>query len=96
LTQLNQLKCGFHAPRRFRLTWLRDNAVPKDFEQFWTGHADEEIGDIYSQQGTNVKFCKERAEHIGLGFELPSKKVVVGPNGPRIESEPVLEMAASA
>lgn len=95
LAQLNQPKCGSHAFRRFRLTWLRENAVPKDLEHFWMGHADEEIGDIYSQLETNVKFRKEVAERIGLGFELPSKKAVVGPNGPKIKSEPVLEMAAS-
>ena len=88
-------KAGAHAFRRFRLTWLRENAVPKDLEHFWMGHADEEIGDIYSQLETNVKFRKEVAERIGLGFELPCKKVVVGPNGLKIESEPVLEMAAS-
>jgi hypothetical protein len=64
-------------------------------EHFWLGHVDEEVGDIYSQLETNVKFRKEVAERIGLGFELPSKKVVVGLNGPKIKSEPVLEMAAS-
>jgi len=88
-------KAGAHAFRRFRLTWLRENAVPKDLEHFWMGHADEEIGDIYSQLETNVKFRKEVAERIGLGIELPCKKVVVGPNGLKIESEPVLEIAAS-
>jgi hypothetical protein len=40
----------------------------------------------------DVAFCEEVAERIGLGFELPSKDVVVGPNGPTIKSEPVLEM----
>jgi len=35
------------------------------------------------------------AERIGLGFELPCKNAVVGPHGPKIKSEPVLEMAAS-
>jgi len=40
----------------------------------------------------DVAFCKdvaEVAERIGLGFELPSKNAVVGPNGPTIKSEPV-------
>jgi hypothetical protein len=32
----------------------------------------------------DVAFCKEVAEGIGLGFELPSKNAVVGPNGPTI------------
>ncbi len=31
-------------------------------------------------------------ERIGLGSELPSKNAVVGPNGLKIESEPVLEI----
>jgi integrase len=76
-------KAGAHAFRRFRLTWLRENAVPKDLEHFWMGHADEEIGDIYSQLETNVKFRREVAERIGLGFELPTQSTVVAPNAPK-------------
>jgi integrase len=95
LAKINQPKCGSHAFRRFRLTWLRENAVPKDLEHFWMGHADEEVGDLYSQLENNIKFRKEVAERIGLGFDLPPKKAVVGPNGPKINSEPVLEMATS-
>jgi integrase len=34
---------GFHAFRRFRLTWLRKNSVPKDLERYWMGHAPEEV-----------------------------------------------------
>jgi hypothetical protein len=44
----------------------------------------------------DVGFRKKVAEKAGLGFELPSKKPVVGPNGPKIENEVVLEIAASA
>jgi integrase len=76
-------KAGAHAFRRFRLTWLRENAVPKDLEHFWMGHADEEIGDIYSQLETNVKFRKEVDERIGLGFDLPTQSTVVAPNAPK-------------
>jgi hypothetical protein len=39
---------GFDSFRRFRLTWLRKNSVPKDLERYWMGHAPEEIGDLYS------------------------------------------------
>ncbi|PYT66646.1 MAG: hypothetical protein DMG41_21640 [Acidobacteria bacterium] len=60
LAELNQPKCGAHAFRRFRLTWLRENAVPKDLEHFCMGHADQEIGDIYSQLENNIKFRKEK------------------------------------
>lgn len=37
-------RVGFHAFRRFRLTWLRKNGVPKDLERYWMGHAPEEVG----------------------------------------------------
>jgi integrase len=96
LAELGQPKCGAHAFRRFRLTWLRQNTVPKDLEHFWMGHADEEVGDLYSQLESNFQFRKEMAERIGLGFELPSEDAVVGLNGRKFESEPVLEMATSA
>ncbi len=32
LAELGQPKCGAHAFRRFRLTWLRQNTVPRDLE----------------------------------------------------------------
>jgi integrase len=93
---LNQPKCGAHAFRRFRLTHIRKHAVPKDLERFWMGHDDEEIGDIYSKLKEDVEFRQDWTTRLGLGFELPSEKSVVGPNGPKIENEVVLEMDASA
>jgi len=36
--QTHQPRCGAHAFRRFRLTWLRKNDVPKGPERFWMGH----------------------------------------------------------
>lgn len=96
LAKLNQPKCGAHAFRRFRLTWLRKNDVPKDLERFWMGHEDEEIGDRYSKLKQDVEFRQAVAKKIGLGFELPAKNRVVGPNGPKIEFQSAQEMAASA
>lgn len=61
---------GFHAFRRFRLTWLRKNSVPKDLERYWMGHAPEEVGDLYSKLKDDVAFRQEWAERAGLGFEL--------------------------
>src|SRR5712692_11353336 len=95
-SKLNQPKCGAHAFRRFRLTWLRKNDVPKDLERFWMGHEGEEIGDRYSKLKQDVEFRQAVAKKIGLGFELPGKNRVVGPNGPKIEFQSVQEMAASA
>jgi len=63
-------RVGFHAFRRFRLTWLRKNGVPKDLERFWMGHASEEVGDLYSKLKEDVAFRQQWAERIGLGFEL--------------------------
>jgi integrase len=63
-------RVGFHAFRRFRLTWLRKNGAPKDLERFWMGHAPEEVGDLYSKLKEDVAFRQEWAERIGLGFEL--------------------------
>ncbi len=96
LAELGQPKCGAHAFRRFRLTWLRQNTVPRDLEHFWMGHADEEVGDLYSQLESNIQFRKEVAERVSLGFTLLSKKAVVGPNGPKRTETPDVQLAASA
>jgi integrase len=74
LRVLHSVNCvGFHAFRRFRLTWLRKNTAPKDLERFWMGHAAEEVGDLYSKLKDDVAFRQEWAERIGLGFELVHK-----------------------
>ena len=65
----------FQAFRRFRLTWLRKNGVPKDLERYWMGHAPEEVGDLYSKLKDDVALRQDWAERAGLGFEL----VHVGP-----------------
>jgi hypothetical protein len=57
------------------------------------GHADEEVGDLYSQLESNIQFRKEVAERVSLGFALPSKKAVVGPK--RTET-PDVQLAANA
>ena len=59
---------GAHIFRRFRLTWIRKQAAPKDLERFWMGHAIEEVGDLYSKLKEDVEFRKEVTERIGLGF----------------------------
>ena len=54
----------------------------------------EQLSDLYDKIKSDVAFRKEMAEKAGLGFELPSKICVIGRNGRKIESEPVLELAA--
>lgn len=67
-------KQGFHGFRRFRLTWLRKNRVPGDLERSWMGHADEDVGDLYSKMEEEAEFCLKVADSVGLGFVLPEKK----------------------
>lgn len=69
-------KVGFHAFRRFRLTWLRKNDVPKDLERLWMGHAPEEVGDLYSKLKEDKPYRAHWSERIGLGFS------VIGTLGP--------------
>jgi hypothetical protein len=66
-----------------RSAGLRENAVPKDLEHFWMGHADEEIGDIYSQLETNVKFRREVPERIGLALTSRLKAPLLHPMHPK-------------
>jgi integrase len=73
LEKLKQPKAGFHAFRRYRLTWLRKNRVHADLERFWMGHENETVGDRYSKMKEDVAFRLEQAEAVSLGFALPSK-----------------------
>jgi len=50
-----------------------------------------------------MKLLKEDAEFrqdwtgsIGLGLDIPSEETPAGPNGPKIESKPVSQLAATA
>lgn len=73
LAQLDQPKAGFHAFRRYRLTWLRKNRVHADLERFWMGHENETVGDGYSKMKDDRSFRLEQAAEVGLGFELSPK-----------------------
>src|SRR5439155_18740704 len=63
-------KCGLHAFRRFRTTWLRKNGVPEDLIRYWIGHADRSVTDGYSRVKDDVKFRKRVCAEVGLGFQL--------------------------
>jgi hypothetical protein len=52
------------------------------------------VTDDYSKLKHDLVFRKEVAIRVGFGFELPSKKTEVGPNGPKIETKPISQMAA--
>ena len=104
LAKLGQPKCGVHAFRRFRNTYLRNfTATPPGLLQFWMGHAGEGMSDLYDKIKSNVAFRKQMAEKAGLGFDIPSKSVQVwhencslGPNGPKWTETPSAQSAACA
>lgn len=71
LEKLEMEKCGFHAMRRFRVTWLRKSRVPEDLIRFWLGHADKSVTDGYSQLSEDIEYRRMVAVQTGVGFELP-------------------------
>jgi integrase len=76
LSKLGQPKCGVHAFRRFRNTYLRNfTTTPPGPIKFWMGHAGG-MSDLYDKIKEDVAFRKQVAEEAGLGFHLPSKKCV--------------------
>jgi integrase len=79
LEGLGQPKCGVHAFRRFRNTYLRNyTSTPPGVYRFWMGHASgepertgETMSDRYDKAEHERALRKEWAERAGLGFELP-------------------------
>ena len=72
LDELKVAKCGFHAARRFRTTWLRKCRAPEDLIRFWLGHANRTVTDGYSQLSSDTEYRLLVAEQVGIGFTLPS------------------------
>jgi hypothetical protein len=98
LEQLNAPVAGNHAFRRFRITHLRKNYVPKDLEHFWMGHKDEEIGDLYSKLMHDLSYRKDVAERIGTGFNVPeilNSKAELNLVEPKIAVDDVVAVAVS-
>src|SRR5580704_12395416 len=86
-----------HAFRRFRDTYLKNyTPTPLGLINFWLGWAGEGMSNLYDKIRHDVEFRKEVAEKAGLGFELPTKVVAIGPNGAKTESKSVLQLPASA
>jgi hypothetical protein len=88
LVKFNQPRCGAHASRRFRDIYLKNyTSTPLGLIKYWLGWAEEDMSGLYDKIRHDVEFRKEVAEKVGLGFELPLEKLVVGPNGPKIQKE---------
>jgi integrase len=61
---------GFHAFRRFRITYLDGVSVPAGLQRFWTGHAAGDVHETYVKSGEKIQERKEWAVKAGLGFKL--------------------------
>lgn len=61
---------GFHSFRRFRITHLESQNVPKGLQMFWTGHAANDVHESYIKMGENLTVRKDWAQRAGLGFSL--------------------------
>src|SRR5215469_12856359 len=63
LAELSQPKCGAHAFRRFRNTYLRNYTLcPEGLRKFWLGWSDQDMSDLYDKIREDVAFRKEWAE----------------------------------
>ena len=61
---------GFHAFRRYRITWLRKQRAPEDLIRVWCGHAEKSVTDGYSKLSEDVEYRREVAENVGIGFDI--------------------------
>jgi integrase len=82
---------GFHAFRRFRITFLRNNRVPERYIKFWLGHAGTSVTDRYDMVAEDRVDRRLIAEQVGLGFDPPeARKPVVSPYCPQSHPEKLL------
>ena len=65
-----------------------NQSIEINIERFWLGHANRTVGDVYSMLKKNIKFRKQIADKIGVGFELPNSILAsVVPNVPKMAVE---------
>lgn len=63
---------GFHAFRRFRITHLEAQNVPRGLAMYWTGHAEKDVHGSYIKIGQDLQTRKEWAAKAGIGFQIPN------------------------
>jgi integrase len=77
LEKLGIKRCGFHAFRRFRNTFLRNyTSCPNGLRNFWLGWSGKDMSDHYDKIREDAAFRREVAERVGIGFELPTPSIV--------------------
>ena len=81
---------GFHAFRRFRMTWMRGKRVQEDINNFWMGHAPETMSETYSRLDLELDLRLVEAESMGVGFTIPP--VPIAPSCSKISEESAVEL----
>jgi hypothetical protein len=77
LAKLGIKRCGFHAFRRFRNTYLRNyTSCPSGLRNFWLGWSGKDMSDHYDKIRKDAAFRREVSESVGIGFELPKPSIV--------------------
>jgi integrase len=77
LEKLGIKRCGFHAFRRFRNTYLRNyTSCPSGLRNFWLGWSGKDMSDHYDKIREDAAFRREVSESVGIGFELPKSAIV--------------------
>ncbi len=79
LDRLEIPRCGFHAFRRYRNTFLRNSLCPDGLLKFWMGHAAKDMSDRYDRVREDVQFRRDVAKSFGVGFELPKALTAMHP-----------------
>ena len=73
LKKMGVAQTGFHGFRRFRATHLRKQQAPESLIKSWLGHsAKSSVTDLYDRSQEDREYCKQVAEQVGIGFEIPS------------------------
>ena len=64
---------GYHAFRRFYISWCRAKAMPEDILKRLVGHSTgADVTSRYNSYGAQSTDRREWVEKIGLGFQLPN------------------------
>lgn len=96
LDMLEIPRCGFHAFRRYRNTFLRNSLCPDGLLKFWMGHAAKDMSDRYDRVREDVEFRREVARSMGLGFALLKALTSAGPKGEKKGHSGVIGRQAEA
>lgn len=79
LERLEIPKRGFHALRRFRNSYLRNQNCPPGLVRYWMGHSARTMSDVYDRSFEDAEFRQDVANKVGVGFEVPATLVVRQP-----------------